>query len=165
MIILTIAYAVTLAGLLVYAVHSLWLRFSGVRLASSSRFEPSNALPTVTVALPIYNESAVAARVIDAACALDYPREQIDFQVLDDSTDHTSQLIEERVREWRQRGISIEHLRRGFRDEYKAGNMAFGIAQARGQLIAVFDSDFVPAPTWLRHTVSHFCNDIARLGV
>jgi cellulose synthase/poly-beta-1,6-N-acetylglucosamine synthase-like glycosyltransferase len=168
MSILTIAYAITLVGLAIYAVHALWLRLSGVRLPSASRRDPSPGSapwPTVTVALPIYNEPEVAVRVIDAACALDYPPDQIDIQVLDDSTDHTRQLIAHSVSAWQARGINIEHLRRSSRHEYKAGNMAFGVAQARGQLIAVFDSDFVPVPAWLRHTTAHFGNDTPRLGV
>src|SRR5215204_6083318 len=107
MAILTIAYAATLVCLSIYAIHAVWLRFSGGRLQSCSRPEPSglsSTLPTVTVGLPIYNEPEVAVRVIDAACALDYPPEQIEILVLDDSTDHTGTLIAQRVSEWRARG-------------------------------------------------------------
>lgn len=113
-------------------------------------------LPIVTVQLPIYNEQHVVERLIDAAAALDYPRGRLQIQVLDDSTDGTTCLAEARAVFHRARGIDIAVLRRPDRQGFKAGALAWGLRQARGELIAVFDADFVPPPDFLRRTVPYF---------
>ncbi len=114
-------------------------------------------LPSVTVQLPIYNEKYVATRLIDAVCALDYPRDQLQIQVLDDSTDETLKLVARRVRHWQRRGVRIEQVRRPTREGFKAGALQNGLAEATGELVAIFDADFVPEPDWLRQAVVPFC--------
>jgi len=111
------------------------------------------AWPTVTVQLPLYNERYVARRAVDACAALDYPRDRLELQVLDDSTDDTAEIAAEAVARWRRRGLDAVHVRRPRRDGYKAGALANGLSFARGDLVAVFDADFVPAPDFLRRTV------------
>ena len=113
-------------------------------------------LPMVTVQLPIYNELYVARRVIEAAAALDYPRELFQIQVLDDSTDETTSLVAQAVAEARAKGLDISHLHREKRDGYKAGALRNAMESATGELIAIFDADFVPEPDFLRRAVPHF---------
>ena len=109
--------------------------------------------PVVTVQLPVYNERYVAARVVDAACRLRWPRERLEVQVLDDSTDETSRIVDDAARAWRGRGVDVKVVRRADRAGYKAGALANGLALARGDAIAVFDADFVPPPDFLERTV------------
>jgi cellulose synthase/poly-beta-1,6-N-acetylglucosamine synthase-like glycosyltransferase len=115
-------------------------------------------LPRVTVQLPIYNEMYVADRLIDAVCAMDYPRELLDIQVLDDSTDETRQVAERAVRRHAEYGVDISYLRRADRTGYKAGALEAGLAAARGELVAIFDADFIPTPDFLRRTVPFFAD-------
>jgi len=116
---------------------------------------PRRRLPRVTVQLPLYNEAHVAERLIDAAAALDYPRDRLEIQVLDDSTDETARLVDARVALYRQQGVDIRVLRRPRREGFKAGALAQGLAQARGEFIAIFDADFCPRSNFLLRTVPH----------
>lgn len=118
-----------------------------------SRFE---SLPLVTVQLPIYNELYVVERLVRSVCALRYPRERLEIQVLDDSTDETSELAAALCAEYRARGYDISHVRRSTREGFKAGALREGFAAARGEFIAIFDADFVPAPDTLERTIHHF---------
>ena len=156
------AYFLILLGLSFYGSHRalmtwLYLRHAYKRPdpAPAARF-PEHELPVITVQLPLYNERYVAARLIEAVCALDYPPDRLEIQVLDDSTDDTSAICAREVERWRASGLAIHHLRRAQRVGYKAGALAHGMAQARGQLLAVFDADFIPAPDFLRALVHHF---------
>jgi len=106
--------------------------------------------PSVTVQLPIYNEGPVAVELIRAVSAFDYPREQIDIQVLDDSTDATSALVAAEVSRLQQDGYAISHIRRGGRSGWKAGALEYGCALSKSEFVAVFDADFVPTPDYLR---------------
>jgi cellulose synthase/poly-beta-1,6-N-acetylglucosamine synthase-like glycosyltransferase len=115
-------------------------------------------LPAVTVQLPIYNELYVAERLIDAVCSFDYPRDRLEIQVLDDSTDETRDVVEASVRRHREAGVEIRQLRRADRAGYKAGALAEGLRSARGDLVAVFDADFVPRPDFLRRTAPWFAD-------
>ena len=112
--------------------------------------------PRVCVQLPIYNERYVAVRVLDAACAIDWPRDRFEVQVLDDSDDDTVQILSSRVAHWRDQGTHVAHVRRGSRAGFKAGALAYGIVQANAEFIAVFDADFVPPPDFLRRTLGSF---------
>lgn len=115
---------------------------------------PPSDWPAVTVQLPIYNEPAVARRVVEAAAALDYPPDRLQIQVLDDSTDRTAALLPGWVaRLHRRTGLNISYHHRRHRQGYKAGALAAGLGQASGEIIAVFDADYVPPPDWLRRTV------------
>lgn len=121
-------------------------------------------LPRVTVQLPIYNENDVINRLLDAVVELIYPRDKLFVQVLDDSTDTTTQSLETRIEQIRQQGIQIEHIRRQNRIGYKAGALDFGLQRTPSELIAVFDADFVPVPDFLMLTVGYFIDD-AKLGI
>ncbi len=115
-------------------------------------------LPRVTVQLPLYNELYVTERLIDAACAIDYPRDRLQVQVLDDSTDETQEVARRKVDEWRARGADVEYVHREERGGYKAGALDHGLKTATGDLVAIFDADFVPNADFLRKTV-HFFTD------
>lgn len=116
----------------------------------------SDPLPFVTVQLPLYNERYVADRVIEAACALDWPSDRLEIQVLDDSTDDTVGIVADAVSRARARGLSVVHRHRTDRTGYKAGALGEGLAVARGEYVAIFDSDFVPEPDFLRRAIPHF---------
>jgi cellulose synthase/poly-beta-1,6-N-acetylglucosamine synthase-like glycosyltransferase len=151
-------YYLVLAVLAFYGAHRLAMVaiFLAHRRGASSTPAPPKVWPRVTVQLPIYNERYVAGRLIDAVARLDYPRDRLEVQVLDDSTDDTSELVAERVAFWRARGLDLQHVRRGTRDGFKAGALAEGLTRASGELLAVFDADFVPAPDFLARVVPQF---------
>jgi cellulose synthase/poly-beta-1,6-N-acetylglucosamine synthase-like glycosyltransferase len=121
-------------------------------------------LPWVTVQLPVYNEVHVVERIIDHAAALDYPRELLEIQVLDDSSDDTARLVDARVAFHRTQGVDIRVLRRSSREGFKAGALRHGLAEARGEFIAVFDADFCPAPDFLLRVMPYF-DGRPRLGM
>src|SRR5678816_2990840 len=119
---------------------------------------PLGALPPVTIQLPIYNEMYVADRLIDAVCKLDYPRELLEIQVLDDSTDETRGVAEQAVRRNAAQGIDIKYLHRSDRTGYKAGALEAGMKTAKGEFIAIFDADFIPTSDFLTRTVPFFAD-------
>ncbi|SHK51404.1 cellulose synthase family protein [Hymenobacter psychrotolerans] len=119
--------------------------------------------PRVTVQLPLYNEVFVAERLIDACAALNYPLNLLHVQVLDDSTDETVALVAARVAHYRALGVHIDQVRRPDRQGYKAGALRYGLEHTDGELIAIFDADFVPEPDFLLRTVPYFQD--AGLGV
>ena len=165
-IILTL-YMMVLGGLAVYLLRLFWLSlFARISQNPELPIVTEANLPSVTVQLPIYNEKQVAVRMIEAACALDYPHDRLQIQVLDDSTDDTTALIAQTVQRWQQVGLNISHVRRTKRSGHKAGNLANAMPLASGEFIAIFDADFLPEPIWLRHTIAHFFQtDSDRLGV
>jgi len=120
---------------------------------------PLQTLPPVTVQLPIFNEMYVADRLIGAVCELDYPQELLEIQVLDDSTDETSEIAELAVRRYAAKGFDIKFLHRVDRTGYKAGALEAGLQQASGDFIAIFDADFVPPADFLMRTLPHFATD------
>ena len=158
-------YAVGMAVLLLYGLNLLVLALAHAwseRLLPGEPPEPDvlpalpAPLPTVTVQLPLYNEAYVAERLIDACVRLDWPRRLLEIQVLDDSTDETSDLVEARVLYWHQRGLDIVHIHREDRTGYKAGALANGLRLARGDFFALFDADFVPPPDFLQRMLPFF---------
>ncbi|MGF1529960.1 MAG: glycosyltransferase [Puniceicoccaceae bacterium] len=159
-------------GLLIYGLNSYILIFFFLRRREESE-ENSRVLhkkylardlddpiwPVVTTQIAIYNEYNVAERIIRAVAAMEYPRERHEIQVLDDSNDETVTIVDEVVSELEQNGYDIKVLRRTNRWGYKAGALAEGLAASRGELIAIFDSDFVPGVTFLREMVPHLLED------
>ena len=157
----------TQAAGLVLAATSLILLSFGLNLLYLSRRafrtfteDPPMVVPgqeqLVCVQLPIYNERHVAERVIDAACSLDWPRERIEIQVLDDSDDDTRAIVAGAVRRWAAAGITITQLGRPDRGGYKAGALAHGMTRSAAPFFAVFDADFVPPPDFLRRSMAAF---------
>ncbi len=153
-------YYVILGVLAFFGVHRLWMVLLYLRNRRRAPAQPPDPAvwPVVTVQLPLYNEMYVAARLLDAVCRLDYPRDRLEIQILDDSTDETSAIVERLAAEHRREGLDIKVLHRGDRGGFKAGALAAGLRAARGELLAVFDADFVPQPEFLRTAVPHFAD-------
>jgi len=152
------AYFFILALLMVYCLHRyaiLFLYFKHKRRLPPALALPAQ-LPRVTVQLPVFNELYVVNRLIAAVARLDYPKELLEIQVLDDSTDGTAQLAEEIVKKFSRDGFDIQYLHRTDRAGFKAGALEAGLATAKGEFIAVFDADFVPDAQFLKRTVPFF---------
>ena len=117
---------------------------------------PAKEWPHVTIQLPIYNERYVVQRLIEAVCRIDYPRNLLQVQVLDDSTDDTVNIARALVEKMKAAGVDIVYIHRTDRSGFKAGALKEGLKTATGSLIAVFDADFVPAPDFLKESVPYF---------
>jgi glycosyltransferase involved in cell wall biosynthesis len=143
--------------LFAYGMHAYLMAFLYWRSVRHARpVPPSTGFPRVTIQLPLYNERYVARRLIDAVAGMDYPRDRLEIQVLDDSTDDTVSVVADIVKEWRTRGVDIVHRHRTQRTGYKGGALREGLAEAKGDLVAVFDADFIPPADFLRRTVPCF---------
>lgn len=125
---------------------------------------PEDSWPAVTVQLPIYNERYVVEQLIETAVSLNYPRDKIQIQVIDDSTDDTTDKAAQLVQDYQKQGINICLLHRVDRQGYKAGALAQALDTATGEFIAIFDADFQPPVNFLRQTIPHF-HQQPRLGV
>ncbi len=115
-------------------------------------------LPRVTVQLPVFNEMYVVERLIGSVCRIDYPRELLEIQVLDDSTDETCSIARACVEKQRARGRDVVYVHREDRRGFKAGALENGLKTAKGEFVAVFDADFVPSPDFLKRTVPFFAD-------
>src|ERR1700686_222573 len=159
-VILTIAVsilAVTSVLLFGFGLNLLYLTWRATRLMRRpERIVIDGGEPLVCVQIPVYNERYVAERVLDAVCAIDWPRAKLEVQVLDDSDDETTSIVALRAAHWRRGGIQVTHVRRGIRTGYKAGALAHGLTLTDAPLIAIFDADFVPPRDFLRRTVGAF---------
>lgn len=162
-LLLQILYAVCALGLSLYGFHTLWLSLQLFRSASSPAVSMAasdlSTLPPVTVQLPVYNERHVVLRLIDACATLDYPIDRLQIQVLDDSTDQTTAIIQQRVDFWRGRGVDILSIHRTDRTGFKAGALHDALSAATGDFIAIFDADFEPSSDFLMRTIPHCLGD------
>jgi cellulose synthase/poly-beta-1,6-N-acetylglucosamine synthase-like glycosyltransferase/Leucine-rich repeat (LRR) protein len=157
---LTVVYALAVLAICLYGLHRYWLTWLFVR-TRDVRISPEpkgrfDELPRVTVQLPMFNERHVAERIIEAACALDYPRDRLQIQVLDDSTDESADIARRCCERLAALGHPVEYRHRAARDGFKGGALAAGLEAATGEFVAVFDADFVPAPDFLRRTIDYF---------
>jgi cellulose synthase/poly-beta-1,6-N-acetylglucosamine synthase-like glycosyltransferase len=147
--------------LLILAVYG-WHRYYMVYLYMKHKHEKPvplaqmDPLPPVTIQLPLYNEMYVVDRLVDAVCQIEYPRELLEIQVLDDSTDETREIAELAVRRHKAQGVDIKYLHRSDRTGYKAGALDEGLKVAGGRFVAIFDADFVPKPDFLLRTIHYF---------
>jgi len=159
----TLTLATYFFVLIVLAVYG-WHRYYLVWLYMKHRdrqpkaLPPLDPLPAVTIRLPLYNEMYVADRLIQAVCDLEYPRDRLEIQVLDDSTDETRSIAELAVRRHQAQGLNITYHTRTDRRGYKAGALEDGMKVARGEFIAIFDADFIPAPDFLTKLMPHFAD-------
>ena len=155
------AYFTALGLLCLYGLHRylmvfLYYRHKRHPLIPPGRFEE---LPVVTIQLPMFNELYVAERLIDAVCAIRYPRDRFEVQILDDSTDETQDIALRAAERWREQGIDVRVIHREDRHGYKAGALNHGLETARGEFIAIFDADFLPQPQFLEETIHHFTDE------
>lgn len=162
-IIITI-YSVALILIFMYALAQLNLLFNYVSAQKKedtcARYDLENPdeVPFVTIQLPVYNELYVMERLLDNIVKLKYPREKLEIQVLDDSTDESVQSTEQKIVQLQKTGIDIQHIRRSNRQGFKAGALKEGLQIAKGDFIAIFDADFLPQEDWLLQTVPYFKN-------
>lgn len=158
--IITALYIICALLLTLYALGSAIMLFAYFRHHDDAPPRPPlKDHPSVAVQLPLYNELYVVERLLDAVAALDYPREKLSVQVLDDSTDETVGVAADSIARLRASGLNIVHVRRGSREGYKAGALAYGLAQSDAEFVAVLDADFVPPPDFLTRIMPHFAND------
>jgi len=162
---LTISYLATLGLVCIYGLHRYWITMLFYRTRRHIPRPPArfDQLPRVTIQLPMFNERHVARRVIEAACAVEYPGDKLQIQVLDDSTDESAAIARRCCEQMREQGHDVEYLHRTDRVGYKAGALEAGLASATGEFIAVFDADFVPPRNFLKRSIHHFTD--AKVGM
>lgn len=156
-------YAVCMLIIAFYCLHQLHLAILYLRSKKEELLHPDTThfdgtfAPPVTVQLPAFNELYVMERLIDCVCQLDYPKEKLQIQVLDDSTDESLEISRKKVEEYKTKGFDIELIRRPNRKGYKAGALQYGMEHGlKGDFIAIFDADFLPNPDFLKQTIPYF---------
>ncbi|AFY40284.1 Glucomannan 4-beta-mannosyltransferase [[Leptolyngbya] sp. PCC 7376] len=154
-----VLYLSILLVISIYGFHKLvmlwrFYKYRTVGYAATNMFDEAD-LPKVTVQLPIFNELYVVERLLEAIAELHYPPDKLEIQVLDDSTDETQWLCQNKVEQLQER-INIHYIRRPHRQGFKAGALDYGLKQATGELITIFDADFVPQPETLLQMVNYF---------
>ena len=155
-------YSISLLLIFMYALAQLNLLFNYIKankkVNNSEKFDFSNSIeiPFVTIQLPVYNELYVMERLLKNIAKLEYPREKLEIQVLDDSTDESVEMTAQLIQEIKNQGIDIQHIRRTNRQGFKAGALKEGLKIAKGEFIAIFDADFLPKSDWLYKTVPYF---------
>ena len=162
---LLIIYIFSLTILLIFSSHGFIMLFYhskyGDRIHKKNNNLELNS--KVTIQLPLYNEMYVAERLIDAVCKIEYPKELLEIQVLDDSTDETVNIVAKAVEEKLKDGFNIKQIRRSNRTGFKAGALKEGLKTAEGEFIAIFDADFIPNSNFLINTLPYFYDD--RVGM
>lgn len=159
--IVLIGYFLSLTILFVFGLHGF------IMLYYHKKYRDNNPVPkpqidenaTVTIQLPLYNELYVAERLIKATCEIEYPKDKLEIQVLDDSTDETTEIVANIVKQKQAEGFDIKHIRRGTREGFKAGALKYGLERAKGEFIAIFDADFIPHKDFLKKTLSFFTDE------
>src|SRR5436305_12355531 len=157
----TVTYLCLLCTAALYGFHRyvlvyLYLKHKHDGYQPVGRFDEQ---PRVTVQLPMYNEDVVAERIIKASCRIDYPKEKLQIQVLDDSTDHSAEIARKACEEMAAQGYPVTYIHRDNRVGYKAGALAAGLKEATGEFIAIFDADFIPPTDIFYNVVDYFTDD------
>jgi len=159
--IILFTYITALTILFIFGSHGFvmiyyYLKFKSRKQPVAGTLE---SYPVVTVQLPVFNEVYVVGRLIDAACAMIYPKDKLEIQVLDDSTDETVDVVAQHVDRYRKLGYDIKQVCRNNRQGFKAGALKEGLVSARGEFVAIFDADFVPRQDFLLKTLPYFATD------
>ena len=153
-IIISIAWIMT-----IYTLNFNYLSYRCLRRNKSKRINTQSFnffTPLVTIQLPIYNEKYVAERLIQSVCAIEFPKNKLELQILDDSDDETSEIVSMVVKMYKEEGYNIKIIRRSSRTGYKAGALKEGMKYAKGEFIAIFDADFIPPPDFLNKALPYF---------
>ena len=162
-------YSIALVLIFMYALAQLNLLFNYIAAQKkndiSLKFDLSNTkeVPYVTIQLPVFNEMYVMERLLDNIAMMDYPKEKLEIQVLDDSTDETIQTTASQIQQLKNKGLDIVHICRENRQGFKAGALKDGLKIAKGEFIAIFDADFLPKKDWLKNTIPYFKDE--KIGV
>lgn len=161
--IVIIIYTIALVLIFLYALAQLNLLFNylGARKKTQAHceqfdFSHPEEIPFVTIQLPVYNELYVMERLLDNIAKLEYPKDKLEIQVLDDSTDASFEMTAAQIKRIQASGIDIRHVTRKDREGFKAGALKEGLKTAKGEFIAIFDADFLPKPNWLKQTIPYF---------
>jgi cellulose synthase/poly-beta-1,6-N-acetylglucosamine synthase-like glycosyltransferase len=158
---LLVPYFTILILLSFYGLHRYKLVYTYYKYRQNATVEPAGRfeeLPTITVQLPIYNERYVVEQLLESVCRLEYPREKLEIQVLDDSTDETAAIAEAIAHHWAALGEPVTYIHRDNRHGFKAGALQNGMQHSTGELIAIFDADFAPPPDFLLRMVHYFAD-------
>ncbi len=157
-IVTTAVYGLALLLLCTFGIHRYYLSYMYSRNKDKAPSPKGkfDKLPFVTIQLPVFNEMYVVERLISSVCNIDYPKELLEIQVLDDSTDKTTEIARSCVEQFRDKGFNIECMHRESREGYKAGALREGLRSANGDLVAIFDADFMPPRDFLKKTVDYF---------
>ncbi len=164
-IVIIILYALSLLYIFLFSIsqlHLTWIYLKHKKKAALTAWS-ENFIPHVTVQLPVYNEKYVVERLLTAVSKIDYPREKLEIQVLDDSTDETTSIIKKEIISLEKQGLDITLVHRENRKGFKAGALAYATTTAKGDFVAIFDADFVPQRDFLRQTIPYFIN--SKIGV
>jgi cellulose synthase/poly-beta-1,6-N-acetylglucosamine synthase-like glycosyltransferase len=157
--VILLPYFAVMIVLALYGVHRYTMCYQYFKYKKNYNPNPPGHfadLPRVTIQLPIFNEQFVIDRLIEAICAIDYPKDKLDIQLLDDSTDETQQVASEIVARYAALGNPISYIHRTNRHGFKAGALDAGLKTAQGEFVAIFDADFVPPTDWLMKVIHHF---------
>ncbi|SDB65823.1 Glycosyltransferase, catalytic subunit of cellulose synthase and poly-beta-1,6-N-acetylglucosamine synthase [Flavobacteriaceae bacterium MAR_2010_188] len=162
--IILIIYSIALLLIFLYALAQLNLLFNYLSARKNKIDDPQydfsdeDEIPLVTIQLPVYNEFYVMKRLLENISLMDYPKDKLEIQVLDDSTDESLEETKLKIEKLKETGLDIQHLVRSKREGFKAGALKDGLKTAKGEYIAIFDSDFMPKKDWLRKTIPFFKN-------
>ena len=164
-VLLMIVYSISLILVLFYSLSQLNLLWNYVQYKKKKEKHPlldltkPESVPFITIQLPVFNELYVMERLLKCINQIEYPREKLEVQVLDDSTDESVELTRGLVEDLKIDGLDIVQIRRKNRVGFKAGALKEGLSSAKGEFIAIFDADFLPQSNWLLQTVSQFENE------
>lgn len=167
--IIIVIYTIAILLIFMYALAQLNLLFNYLSSKKADQncetFDLSNPneVPEVTIQLPVFNEMYVMERLLDNIALIEYPKDKLEIQVLDDSTDETIETTRAHVEKLKATGLDIKHITRSDRSGFKAGALKEGLKIAKGEFIAIFDADFLPKKNWLKRTIPYFKN--AEIGV
>jgi len=159
------AYIISLTILFVFASHGFsmsYFYFKTFKKRTQDLSEEEMKIenyPVVTIQLPLYNERYVITRLIDSTVMLDYPKDKLEIQILDDSTDDTTEIIDNHIKQYLDKGYDIKHIHRTNREGFKAGALKEGLNDCRGEFVAIFDADFIPRKKFLKRTLPYFFKD------
>ena len=160
--IIILIYSVALLLIFLYALAQLNLLSNYLKarkqhhIAPKFDFSKENEIPHVTIQLPVYNELYVMDRLLENIAKIDYPKDKLEIQVLDDSTDESFEETAKHIKQLQMSGLDIKHVTRVNRDGFKAGALKEGLKTAKGEYIAIFDADFLPKEDWLKKTIPYF---------
>ena len=156
-----IVYIVSLSILMLFGSHGFVMLYYRNKYSRNLPLGKNSTVTEskVTIQLPLYNELYVAERLVNAVCKIDYPKENLEIQVLDDSNDETVEIVRKIVEKKKLEGFDIEHIRRENRKGFKAGALKEGLSRAKGEFIAIFDADFIPKENFLKKTLRYFSDE------
>jgi cellulose synthase/poly-beta-1,6-N-acetylglucosamine synthase-like glycosyltransferase len=160
--IILITYIVSLSILFFFGAHGFSMIYYYFKTFKKRKEDLSpeeltlKEFPLVTIQLPLYNERYVINRLIDAVIRIEYPKDRVEFQILDDSTDDSTEIIQKHIKKYLEQGYDIKHIHRTNRNGYKAGALKKGLEVATGEFVAIFDADFIPRKKFLLRTLPYF---------